>query len=327
MAVRRIPLETFNAMRLTGHIVADVRSEKEFASGHIPGACNLPILNNEHRAIVGTEYKHNGQEAAIRKGWDLAGPSLGNLYRQARKWMKDKPLLLHCWRGGMRSEIAAWVSAFGGGEVLVLEGGYKVFRHDVLHQLQQAPRALRVVGGKTGSGKTEFLQQLATRGEQIIDLEGLAHHKGSSFGALGQEPQPSQEQFENNLAETLSAFDLSKPVWVEFESRTIGRIVLSESLFHAMLAAPMIVLDVPDEVRIRRLLQEYGGFPVPDLESATLRIAKRLGGQHAARALEALHTGDLETWMRVCLQYYDKAYNYGIETHKGTREFQFLNWE
>lgn len=327
MAVKRISLETFNALRLLGHTIADVRSEKEFAAGHIPGARNLPILNNEHRAIVGTEYKHNGQEAAIRKGWDLAGPSLGNLYRQARKWMKDKPLLLHCWRGGMRSEIAAWVSAFGGGEVLVLEGGYKVFRHDVLQRLQVAPASLHVVGGKTGSGKTEFLAQLARQGEQILDLEGLAHHKGSSFGALGQDPQPSQEQFENNLAETLAAFDPAKPVWVEFESRTIGRVVLPEALFHAMLAAPMTVLDVPDEVRIRRLLKEYGGFPVPDLESATLRIAKRLGGQHAARALEALHTGDLETWMRVCLQYYDKAYNYGIEMHQGSRETQFLNWE
>lgn len=327
MAVKRISLETFNALRLLGHTIADVRSEKEFAAGHIPGARNLPILNNEHRAIVGTEYKHNGQEAAIRKGWDLAGPSLGNLYRQARKWMKDKPLLLHCWRGGMRSEIAAWVSAFGGGEVLVLEGGYKVFRHDVLQRLQVAPASLHVVGGKTGSGKTEFLAQLARQGEQILNLEGLAHHKGSSFGALGQDPQPSQEQFENNLAETLAAFDPAKPVWVEFESRTIGRVVLPEALFHAMLAAPMTVLDVPDEVRIRRLLKEYGGFPVPDLESATLRIAKRLGGQHAARALEALHTGDLETWMRVCLQYYDKAYNYGIEMHQGSRETQFLNWE
>jgi tRNA 2-selenouridine synthase len=325
--VKRITLAEFLRLRASGITVADVRSEKEFASGHIPGARNLPILINEHRAIVGTEYKHNGQEAAIRKGWDLAGPSLGNLYRQARKWMQDKPLLLHCWRGGMRSEIAAWVSAFGGGEVLVLEGGYKVFRHHVLEQLQYAPSALRVVGGKTGSGKTEFLQQLAAQGEQILDLEGLAHHKGSSFGALGQEPQPSQEQFENNLVETLSTFDLSKPVWVEFESRTIGRIVLPEALFHAMLACPMTVLDVPDEVRIRRLLSEYGHFPVPDLESATLRIAKRLGGQHAARALEALHTGDLETWMRVCLQYYDKTYSYGIEMHMGTREFQFLNWE
>lgn len=327
MAVQRIPLEEFLRLRAAGSIVADVRSEKEFGEGHIPGARNLPLLNNEHRAIVGTEYKHNGQEAAIRKGWDLAGPALGQLYRQARKWMKDAPLLLHCWRGGMRSEIAAWVSAFGGGEVYVLEGGYKAYRHHILAALLQTPPLLQVIGGKTGAGKTDYLKQLAGQGEQVIDLEGLAHHKGSSFGALGQEPQPSQEQFENNLAEALLACNPERPVWLEFESRTIGRMVLPETLFHAMLAAPMTVLDVPDEVRIRRLLREYGGFPVPDLEAATLRIAKRLGGQHVARALQALHTGDLETWMRVCLQYYDKTYSYGIEMHKGTREFQFLNWE
>ncbi len=326
MPVQRIQLPEFLQLRAAGCPIADVRSEKEFAAGHIPGARNLPLLNNEHRAVVGTEYKHNGQEAAIRKGWDLAGPGLGNLYRQARKWMKDKPLLLHCWRGGMRSEIAAWVSAFGGGDVRVLEGGYKAFRHAILDQLEKVPSELRVLGGKTGSGKTEFLQLLAKQGEQVIDLEKLAHHKGSSFGALGQAPQPSQEQFENNLAEAFSACDWSKPVWVEFESRTIGKIVLPEALFHHMLKAPMTLLDIPDEVRISRLLREYGHFPLPELESATLRIAKRLGGQHVSRALEALHSGDLETWMKVCLQYYDKTYGYGLKAHQGAREVKHWDW-
>lgn len=326
MAVERIPLEAFIRFRTSGYTIADVRSESEFSHGHIPGAQNLPLLNNEHRVIVGTEYKNNGQEAAIRKGWDLAGPTLGQLYRKARKWMKDERLLLHCWRGGMRSEIAAWVSAFGGGEVLVLEGGYKSYRQHALHGLTSAPPLLHVVGGKTGSGKTEYLSVLSAKGEQVIDLEGLAHHKGSSFGALGQDPQPSQEQFENNLAEAYQACDPTRPVWVEFESRTIGRLVLPEALFHAMLAAPMTLLEVPDEVRIARLLQEYGSFPVPDLEAATQRIAKRLGGQHAIRALEALQNGDMETWMRVCLQYYDKAYAYGLDAHTGKRSSQDWNW-
>ena len=327
MAVQRIPLEEFLRLRAAGIVVADVRSEKEFGEGHIPGAQNLPLLNNEHRAIVGTTYKQNGQEAAIRKGWDLAGPILGQLYRKARKWMNDDLLLLHCWRGGMRSEIAAWVSAFGGGEVRVLEGGYKTFRHHILSTLLHAPEHLRVVGGKTGSGKTDYLKYVAGKGEQVIDLEGLAHHKGSSFGALGQEPQPSQEQFENNLAEALMACDANRPVWVEFESRTIGRLVLPETLFRAMLQAPMTVLEVPDDVRIQRLLREYGHFPLADLEAATRGIAKRLAGQHAARAFQALHDGELETWMKICLQYYDKTYNYGIESHQGLRTGLPWHWD
>jgi tRNA 2-selenouridine synthase len=186
---------------------------------------------------------------------------------------------------------------------------------------------LCVVGGKTGSGKTDYLKYLAGKGEQVIDLEGLAHHKGSSFGALGQEPQPSQEQFENNLAEALMACDANRPVWVEFESRTIGRLVLPETLFRAMLQAPMTVLEVPDDVRIQRLLREYGHFPLADLEAATRRIAKRLGGQHAARALQALHDGELETWMKICLQYYDKTYNYGIESHQGLRTGLPWHWD
>jgi len=327
MPVQRISIDDFLALRAEGYTIVDVRSEKEYAEGHIPHARNLPLLNNEHRTIVGTEYKHNGQEAAIRKGWDLAGPNLGQLYRQARRWMKDDRLLLHCWRGGMRSEIASWVSSFGGGEILVLDGGYKAYRHIVLRQLAQSIPPLQVLGGKTGSGKTAFLRLLAAEGEQVLDLEAMAHHKGSSFGALGQEPQPGQEQFENNLAEALQVFDFSRPVWVEFESRSIGRLVLPEALFHAMLSAPMTVLEVPDAVRVRRLLQEYGNFPIADLEAATQRIAKRLGGQHTTHALDSLRSGDLETWIKVCLQYYDKTYAYGIASHRGTRVEKAWNWD
>jgi tRNA 2-selenouridine synthase len=292
----------------------------EFSVAHIPGATNLPLLTDEHRVIIGTVYKHSGQEAAIRKGWDLSGPRFGELYRNARKLFSEDRLLLHCWRGGMRSEIMAWLSAFGGGEVLILQGGYKMYRKYVLELLDKPPGKLHVVGGKTGSGKTEWIKQRETEGEQVIDLEALACHKGSSFGSLGQAAQPVQEQFENNLAEVFMKLNTGNTVWVEYESRTIGRIVLPAALYFAMLEAPMTELVRRDTSRIARLVHEYAAFPLAELESATLRIAKRLGGLRTSQALEALHRKDFHLWIQHCLAYYDKTYAYGLAAHKGVKQ-------
>ncbi|MBU6325433.1 MAG: tRNA 2-selenouridine(34) synthase MnmH [Bacteroidetes bacterium] len=326
MPQKRISLEEFLQLRRQGLPVADVRSEKEFADGHIPGAVNMPLLINEHRVIVGTAYKQHGKDAAIRKGWDLAGPRFGQLYRHAAKIAGEGPLLLHCWRGGMRSDLSAWISGYGGLEVFVLEGGYKAYRHHVLHLLNEAPELLHVVGGATGSGKTAYLQMLRDNGEQMIDLEALASHKGSSFGALGMNNQPTQEQFENKLAEALAALNPELPVWVEYESRTIGRIVLPEALFLAMQQAPMLELQLERKERIQRLLREYGHFPLEALELATLRISKRLGGLKTAQALEALRDGNLEEWISHCLYYYDKTYRFGLSNHKGIKEQKPWSW-
>jgi tRNA 2-selenouridine synthase len=326
MPVARINIEEFMNLRSQGLPIADVRSEKEFASGHIPGASNMPLLIDAHREIVGTAYKQQGREAAIRKGWDLAGPRFGQLYRQAGKMAVEGRLLLHCWRGGMRSDIAAWISGYGGLEILVLEGGYKAYRHLMLQTLASAPAQVHVLGGATGSGKTEYLQLLQANGDQVIDLEGLASHKGSSFGALGMNPQPTQEQFENLLAERLRIMDSNRPVWIEYESRTIGRLVLPEALFVAMHDAPMTELVVSKEERIGRLLREYGQFPPKDLETATLRISKRLGGLKTAQALEALHGRNLEEWLSCCLDYYDKTYGFGLRNHKGAVTPKYWSW-
>jgi len=325
MASRYIGIEEFLSLRDKGIAIADVRSPAEFAVAHIPGAQNIPLLTDEHRVIIGTVYKHSGQDAAIRKGWDLSGPRFGELYRKARKLFQHDLLLLHCWRGGMRSEIMAWLSAFGGGEVLILQGGYKAYRKYTLNLLEQTFQHLHVVGGKTGSGKTEWLKQRETESEQVIDLEALACHKGSSFGALGQIQQPKQEQFENQLAEVYRKIHPDKKVWVEYESRTIGRIVIPSALYFSMLKAPMIELERSDTSRIARLVHEYGDFPIEQLESATLRIAKRLGGLRTSEAIEALHRKDFHCWIELCLAYYDKAYAFGIAEHQGPKEKLFLD--
>jgi tRNA 2-selenouridine synthase len=326
MPQKRISLEEFLQLRSQGLAIADVRSEKEFAEGHIPGAVNMPLLINEHRIIVGTAYKQHGKEAAIRKGWDLAGPRFGQLYRHASKIAGEGPLLLHCWRGGMRSDLSAWISGYGGLEVLVLEGGYKAYRHHVLQHLSKAPEMLHVVGGATGSGKTAYLNLLHSNGAQVIDLEALASHKGSSFGALGMNAQPTQEQFENNLGEAFMALNPELPVWVEFESRTIGRLVLPEALYLAMQQAPMLELQLERQERIQRLLREYGHFPIDTLETSTLRISKRLGGLKTAQALEALRDGRMEDWISHCLDYYDKTYRFGMANHQGTKEQKHWTW-
>jgi tRNA 2-selenouridine synthase len=327
MPRKSIALESFLNLRREGLPVADVRSEQEFAAGHIPGAQNLPLLIDPHRVIVGTAYKQLGREAAIRKGWDLAGPRFGSIYRQATKMASGGTLLLHCWRGGMRSDLAAWISGYGDLEVRVLEGGYKAYRQHVLATLSQAPSNLQVLGGATGSGKTQYLQLLRNNGVQVMDLEALANHKGSSFGALGMKPQPTQEQFENALAEVLMGLDPFKPVWVEFESRTIGRLVVPEALFLAMQQAPMLELQIDNIERIQRLLQEYACFPKEVLETATLRIAKRLGGLKTTQAIAALRDGNMEAWIQCCLDYYDKTYNYGLANHLGVKEVKQWSWK
>jgi tRNA 2-selenouridine synthase len=178
--------------------VTDVRSPKEYEEGHIPGAINIPLFDDEERARVGTKYKKEGRIAAIMEGLDLSGPRMTEKLRKALQTAKNGKLLVHCWRGGMRSEAMAWLFSLSGIQTTVLEGGYKSYRHLVLDTLA-AEREMIILGGMTGSSKTHILRHLKQQGRQVVDLESLANHKGSAFGALGQLPQPSTEQFANDL--------------------------------------------------------------------------------------------------------------------------------
>jgi tRNA 2-selenouridine synthase len=292
--------------------VIDVRSPGEFAHAHIPGAVNIPLFDNEERALVGTKYKQAGKDHAVLVGLEMVGPKLAGFVRQVRKLNPTgREVLVHCWRGGMRSGSFAWLLNTAGIRATTLEGGYKAYRSAVLARFAE-PHKLLILGGKTGSGKTDILKALATKGEQVIDLEALAHHKGSSYGAIGQPPQPSSEQFENRLYHELRQLDSIKRIWLEDESRNVGTCFIPMALWQQMRAAPVAFVDVPKAVRIERLVQEYAGIDHNLLVEATLRIEKRLGGKALKDALTALEQQDYATVADLTLHYYDKAYLHGL---------------
>lgn len=298
----------------------DVRAPAEYASGHIPGALNMPLFTDAERAIVGTLYKQESREAAFLKGLDLIGPKMSQFVRAAKEVAPENQLLIHCWRGGMRSESMAWLYRTAGFEVGVLEGGYKGYRKQARTDLAQ-PLSLLVLGGNTGSGKTDILHALAAAGEQVIDLEGLAHHKGSAFGAMGQAPQPTTEQFENNLHKRLLELDPKRRIWVEDESRSIGKVFIADPFWKQMEQAPTLVIEVPVQVRVQRLVREYAAFSPQSLEDAFLRIQKRLGGLRLQQAREALAKGDFASTAEIALAYYDKAYNMCLAAKKHSTRY------
>jgi tRNA 2-selenouridine synthase len=298
-------------------LLLDARSPSEFNQAHIPGAVSFPLLNDEQRKEVGITYKLKGREAAVVKGFDLVGSAFGDFVRDTKKLQsslkinKDAPVMIYCWRGGMRSGIMSWVLSTAGYEIILLDDGYKAYRNYVLDLLSR-DKKLVILGGKTGSGKTETLEQLRRAGEQVICLETLANHRGSAFGALGMGAQPRNEQFENILAEEWEAIDETKIVWLENESQSIGSIVLQKKFFEKMRNAPVVEMIVSKEMRIQNILKEYGKFPVGELIDNTRKIEQRLGGLRTKQAIDALQEGNLKQWVDVVLFYYDKAYEYGI---------------
>ncbi|HXD77079.1 MAG TPA: tRNA 2-selenouridine(34) synthase MnmH [Puia sp.] len=291
--------------------VGDVRSPAEFAHGHIPGAVSLPLFSDEERARVGTTYKQQGREAAILLGFELTGPRWPAMIRQALEFAPGKKIALHCWRGGMRSAVLAWALDLYGFEVLLIRGGYKTFRHWVLRQFER-PYALSVIGGMTGSGKTRILARLRESGEQTIDLEDLAQHQGSTYGSLNRLIQPTQEQFENDLALRLSGLDNRKPVWIEDESQNIGKRILPKPLWIQLRAAPLFDVQVPDELRIAALVAEYGPLEADFLVECTERISRRLGPEQTKAAVTAIREGRMADFVREVLVYYDKTYRKGL---------------
>jgi len=286
--------------------VLDVRSPAEFTRGHIPGALNLPLFNDEERAEVGTIYKHRGKIHAIQRGLEIAGPKM-RIFTDFALNLHSPELNIYCWRGGMRSEAMAWLFETVGITCFRLERGYKAFRNHLLESFGR-PRSIVLLGGYTGSGKTELLHALDAIGEQTLDLEALANHKGSAFGGIGHTPQPTTEQFENLIFSKIAQMDPSKPLWIEDESRNVGKCSVPEALWEQMRHAPLIDVMLPRPQRVARLMHEYAHFESEHLCTAIKKIEKRLGFDRCKEALNACLTNDRITALEICLDYYDKAY-------------------
>jgi len=298
--------------------IVDVRTPAEFAHGHIPGAVNIPLFTNEERVTVGTTYKQQGREAAILLGFDLTGSKWSSFIQQALTLAPEKKVAVHCWRGGMRSAAMAWALDLYGFDVSLIQGGYKQYRRWVLKMMEQ-PWEFRVIGGMTGSGKTAILKQLEKQGEQTVDLEDLAQHQGSTYGTLNRLIQPTQEQFENDLASRLSTLDATHPIWIEDESQNIGRCILAKPFYTRMREAPIFDLQVPLDQRIAALEQEYGGLDRNFLIECTERITKRLGPEQTKNAITAIREDRIPDFIRQVLVYYDKAYRKGLEVRTKAR--------
>lgn len=293
----------------------DVRSENEYLKGHLPGSVNLPLFNDQERSLVGTCYKTKGRNAAVLLGLKLAGPKLTHFIEKALTYSDYGFCKVLCWRGGLRSQSMTWLLNTAGFEVKSLAGGYKAFRKWVLSVFDQTFN-FKILGGLTGSGKTTFLKYLEKNGEQIIDLEELAGHRGSAFGLLGMPAQISTEHFENCLAVALAALDQTKPIWLEDESRMIGLCNIPKAFFEKMQAAPLYFLEREKTLRIEHLIQEYGAFPKEELIFSVGKISKKLGGSRAKEIMRAIELGDLKKAVSYLLEYYDKAYLYGLRKRK-----------
>ncbi len=306
----RISAKTF-LEQSRGQTIVDVRSPGEFEKGHVPGAINIPLFSDEERAKVGTLYKQKGQLEALLLGLELVGVKMRSFAKEGLEKTTDNTLFVYCWRGGQRSNSMAWLFEKTGVQTYVLEGGYKAYRSYFKNQLTRA-KNLFVLSGNTGSGKTDVLKEMINLGEQVIDLEGLAHHKGSAFGAIGQKEQLSTEQFENNLYEELRDMDFSKRIWVEDESKSIGRNFIPDEFFRLMRSAPVIKINIPKEERIVRLIEEYTHVSPDILIFHLNRIQKRLGSLETQNAIEAVQNNDMKKAIDIALTFYDKAYNYGL---------------
>ena len=313
MAITKLTIEEF-LTHVKHHQVLDVRSPGEYKHAHIPGAISFPLFTDEERKIVGTAYKQESKQIAIKIGLKYFGKKMVKMLEAAEEITKNNhTVLLHCWRGGMRSAAVAWLLDLYGFKVFTLIGGYKAYRNWVIQQFEKK-YPITIIGGHTGSGKTEILHELSKLGQQTIDLEFLASHKGSSFGAIGQPPQPSQEQFENLLANELSVItcDAGSVLYVEDESQRIGEVNIPTILFKQMRETKVLFIDIPFEERLNFIIANYGKFKKEALVNAVIRIKKKLGGLETKTAINALIEDDVKNCFIILLQYYDKLYQKGL---------------
>jgi len=317
MYFKRKELEKFRSFK---GLLIDVRSPGEYYKGHMPNSINIPLFDNDERSIIGTIYKKEGREKAVIEGLKFFEKKiellLDNLFMNidsykniSEKKNKDVFIRIYCSRGGMRSLSIAWLLEKYKLNPILLNGGYKIYRRWVLGSFLKKLNIV-VIGGKTGTGKTRLLSLLEKFKYQTIDLEGFACHRGSTFGGLGMKEQPSNEQFENKIAEKINSFKSSNYIFVEAESANIGKCKIPHEFFNQMKASRRIEILRSESNRLDELIDTYSVFNKDELQESVLRIKKRLGPQRTKIALESINN---EKWDDVCrsvLEYYDRCYEY-----------------
>ena len=353
MPVQKITIEEFLKLAKQNPVL-DVRSPGEYIHAHIPQAYSLPLFTDEERKEVGTAYKQQSREAAIKIGLDFFGVKMKAMVEQtesiaaecSKRITESKVqvppsgggggFLVHCWRGGMRSAAVAWLLDMYGFKVYQLVGGYKAYRNWIRTQFEKEYN-FNIIGGYTGSGKTLLLNELEKQGNVIIDLEGLAIHKGSAFGSIEGVPQPGQEMFENLLGEALQDAneklqgekDSSSPiqsavegrglggsVFLEDESQRIGNLQIPMPLWTTMRKSPVFFMDIPFEERLDYITGDYGKLKKETIKDAIIRIQKRLGGLETKNALQFLEEDNYKECFRILLSYYDKWYYKGLHNRE-----------
>jgi len=302
----------FTETLLATHLVVDVRTPLEYEEDHIPGAINVPLLSNEERVEIGTLYKQTGPHQARTRGLELTAHRFPAMVAAIAEAAAGRPLLVYCWRGGLRSKTVVAILDLTGFTAVQLHGGYKAYRQHVAAYFEpfRPPGPLVVVHGMTGIGKTTFLLGLKSEQCTVIDLEGLACHRGSAFGELGLSQDLSQKRFETLLWDAFRQAPPGLPIIVEGESRRIGKVSLPGNVYEVMAESVKVWCDAQLQTRVNRLIAEYG---LPEyregMAEALLKIRKRLGGEKHAEIAGYLERWELEPFMtELVVNYYDKVY-------------------
>lgn len=296
-------------------LIIDVRAPIEFFKGHVPYAINIPLFEDSERAEIGTLYKQQGKDTAVNRGLEIVSPKMTNFVNEVKALSKNKKVFVYCFRGGMRSNSFAWLMNTSGLDAVIMKGGYKAFRNYVLDYFNHE-RNIILLGGKTGSGKTDILKKLNEQNIQIIDLENIAHHKGSAFGAINEQKQNPQQVFEHQLYHQLSELENSRPVILEDESQTIGFNKLPHGLWQQMKQATIIKIEIPFELRVQKLVEDYTTVNIEALKSCVFKIAQQLGSLNTKLCIQYLDEGNLHDVARLSLLYYDRAYEFNYKNKK-----------
>ena len=305
-------------------LLIDVRSPEEYYKGHMPNSINIPIFNNEERSVVGKKYKISGREIAVREGFKIIENKIDKLIKKfilikkeflistIDNYSNDNNIKIYCARGGMRSQSMLWLLEKFNYPCVTLNGGYKTYRNWVLNSFKDKQKII-VIGGKTGTRKTKILNKLKSLDYQILDFESLANHRGSSFGGLGMKEQPTNEQYENLIAENLHKMNKDNFIFVEAESPNIGKNRIPNELFKQMNNSKRIEIIRSESIRIKELINTYSKYQKNDLKESVLKISKRLGPQRTKSAIVSI---DNEDWENVCksvLDYYDRCYEHELK--------------